>query len=270
MGKRDEFVAKAISWQGTKQGSAGHKQIIEDYNKGCDKGRQATTSTPWCACFVGACAEETDNVLKDGIGIPCDNSCGTGSHSLIEKAKKAGIWVENDNYIPQRGDVIIYDWSDTGTPPEDVTGHDHTGIVTKVSEAMRNFDVTEGNKKKAVGVRTVAFNGKYIRGFIAAKFADEIVPPSPAPTPEPSGYPGEFPTLPSRGYFKKGDKGKEVVKLQNLMLWISPGCLPKFGADGEYGNECFNACKVCQSLLGVKTDGLWGKVTQAKAKAYKK
>ena len=265
MGKREQFVMKAIGWQGTKQGSSGHKQIIADYNKGCDKGRQASTSTLWCACFVGACAEETDNVLKNGIGVPCDNSCGYGPHSMLEKAKKAGIWVEDDSYHPRIGDVIIYDWKDSGTPPEDVTGHDHTGIVTSVGGS--SFIVTEGNKKNAVGTRTVQFNGQYIRGFITPVFSDEV---APAPVPEPSGYTGKWPTLPPRGYFKKGDKGAEVVKLQKLMLWISPGCLSKFGPDGEFGNETYNACKVCQKILKVTVDGLWGKKTQAAAMAYKK
>lgn len=270
MSLRSDFVNKAVSWLGTKKGSAGHKQIIADYNKGCDAGRTNTINDPWCADFVGACAQETGNILKDGIGVPCDCSCGTGGHSLLEKAKKAGIWVENDNYIPQKGDVIIYDWKDKGTPPEDITGHDHTGIITSVG--ANSFVVTEGNKKVngvwQVGNRTVQFNGRYIRGFITPKFADEVTPPSP--TPDPQGYTGEFPKLPSRGYFKKGDKGIEVRKLQNLMLWISPGCLPRWGSDGEYGNESYNACKVCQSVLKVKVDGLWGKATQAAAKAYKK
>ena len=144
MGKRSEFVAKAVSWLGTKKGSSGHKQIIADYNKGCDAGRKNTINDPWCADFVGACAYETDNILKDGIGVPCDCSCGTGDHSLMAKAKKAGIWVESDSYIPRTGDVIIYDWKDKGNPPEDVTGHDHTGIITSVG--ANSFVVTEGNK----------------------------------------------------------------------------------------------------------------------------
>jgi hypothetical protein len=94
--------------------------------------------------------------------------------------------------------------------------------------------------------------------------------PTPTPTPEPQGYTGEFPTLPNRGYFKKGDKGTEVRKLQKLLLWISPGCLPRFGVDGDYGNETYNAVKVCQSILKVKVDGLYGRATQIAAKAYKK
>ena len=103
MGKREDFVMKAISWQGTTAKSAGHKQILADYNKACDSGRKADLSTPWCAEFVGACAQETDNVLKDGIGVPVDCSCGTGAHSMMAKAKAAGIWVEDDAYRPSMG-----------------------------------------------------------------------------------------------------------------------------------------------------------------------
>lgn len=36
----------------------------------------------------------------------------------------------------------------------------------------------------------------------------------------PTTYPGTFPKLPKRGYFKKGDKGTEVKKLQNLLVWL--------------------------------------------------
>ena len=117
--------------------------------------------------------------------MPVDCSCGTGSHSLIEKAKKAGIWVERDDYNPIIGDVIIYDWKDKGTG-DDTTGHDHTGIVTK---AGNPFTVTEGNKNDAVGNRSVKVNGKNIRGFITPRFADELAPvptPEPAPTPTPA------------------------------------------------------------------------------------
>lgn len=170
MSKRLEFVKRALDWVGTREGSVGHKQIVADYNKACDSGRKMDMDSYWCAGFVGAVAEETDNVLKDGIGVPVDCSCGTGPHSLIEKAKVAGIWVENDAYIPTCGDVIIYDWADSGIG-DDTSGHDHTGIVTIAGE--KSFTVTEGNKNNAVGNRVLTVNGKYIRGFITPRFADE-------------------------------------------------------------------------------------------------
>ena len=33
---------------------------------------------------------------------------------MIALAKKMGIWVENDSYVPDSGDYILYDWQDNG------------------------------------------------------------------------------------------------------------------------------------------------------------
>lgn len=188
MSKRDEFVNKALSWVGTKEGSKGHKQIVADYNKACDGGRKADTNTLWCAVFVGAVAQETDNTLNNNVGVPVDYSCGTGKHSLIEKAKAAGIWVENDGYNPIVGDVIIYAWNDPHPTEDNTSGHDHTGVVTKAGKT--SFTVTEGNRKNSVSNRTMKVNDKFIRGFITPRFADEVAPaPAPTPTPEPTPAP---------------------------------------------------------------------------------
>lgn len=188
MSKRDEFVNKALEYVGIKEKSKAHKEIVAAYNRACDKGREADINTLWCAEFVGAIAELTGNVLHDGIGVPVDYSCGTGPHSLVEKAKKAGIWVENDGYTPRKGDVVIYAWKDPKPTADNTTGHDHTGIVT--SAAATSFVVTEGNKNDSVGNRRMQVNGKNIRGFIVPRFADEVAPaPAPTPTPEPTPAP---------------------------------------------------------------------------------
>ena len=88
--------------------------------------------------------------------------------------------------------------------------------------------------------------------------------------PSKQGYTGEFPVRPARGYFQRGDKGAEVVKLQKLLLWLVPNCLPKYGCDGDIGTETLNAVKSAQKLLGVKVDGFYGKDTEKAAKAYKR
>ena len=67
---------------------------------------------------------------------------------MINLAKKAGIWVENDAYIPSTGDVILYDWDDNGVG--DCTGwSDHVGIVVSVSGST--IKIIEGNKNDSVG-----------------------------------------------------------------------------------------------------------------------
>lgn len=81
-----------------------------------------------------------------------------------------GIWVENDAYKPSAGDMILYDWQDSGSG--DNTGSaDHIGIVVSVSGST--IKVIEGNMSNAVGYRNIAVNGKYIRGFVTPKYSSK-------------------------------------------------------------------------------------------------
>lgn len=71
-----------------------------------------------------------------------------------------------------------------------------------------------------------------------------------------------FPTLPARGYFKKGDKGTNVKRLQT--------CLDKIGykitADGIVGSKTISAVKNFQKKHGLTVDGLFGKQSLAALK----
>lgn len=81
------------------------------------------------------------------------------------------------------------------------------------------------------------------------------------------GYSGTFPSLPSRGYFKSGDKGTQVKNLQKFLNWaVSSG----LSVDGVIGSKTIAAVKKFQKAVGISQDGLFGKNTLAKAKAYKK
>lgn len=80
-------------------------------------------------------------------------------------------------------------------------------------------------------------------------------------------YPGEFPVLPKRGYFKKGDKGTEVKKLQSFLNWALDINL---SVDGILGNKTVSAVKKFQKLVGLKADGLFGKKSLEKAKTFEK
>ena len=75
------------------------------------------------------------------------------------------MWEERDDYKPNIGDLVIYAWND-GTDyatTDNITGHDHVGIVCAVSG--NDFDVIEGNYSKSVKIRRMKVNGRYIRGF---------------------------------------------------------------------------------------------------------
>lgn len=79
-------------------------------------------------------------------------------------------------------------------------------------------------------------------------------------------YTGTFPKLPSRGYFKKGDKGTQVKRLQVFLNWA--GCSVTKG--GTYGPKTITAVKKFQKKYGLKQDGLFGKKALAKAKSIKR
>ena len=81
-----------------------------------------------------------------------------------------GSWQENDAYVPGPGDYIFYDWQDNGIG--DNTGAaDHVGIVEKVSGGV--ITVIEGNYSDQVKRRTIAVNGRYIRGFGVPKYSSK-------------------------------------------------------------------------------------------------
>lgn len=152
------------SWVGATKGSAKHLEILSIYNghKPLARGYTVKVTDAYCATTVSAA------YIKAGIAEYTGTECGVEKY--VEIAKGLGIWVENDAHKPGIGDACVYDWDDTGKG--DCTGYsDHIGIVTKT--AASTFVVTEGNMSGGkVGTRTMAVNGKYIRGFICPNFAE--------------------------------------------------------------------------------------------------
>ena len=71
--------------------------------------------------FVSWCADQC-GYIATGI-IPKFAGCTTGGYWFIER----GLWADN-NYVPQPGDIIFFDWDNDGVEGE----RDHVGIVEKV------------------------------------------------------------------------------------------------------------------------------------------
>lgn len=80
-------------------------------------------------------------------------------------------------------------------------------------------------------------------------------------------YSGGFPTLPAKGYFKKGDTGAQVSKLQKFLNWYGNYGLD---VDGDFGNNTLSAVKKFQKAEKLTADGLFGKKSLARAKIVKK
>ena len=80
-------------------------------------------------------------------------------------------------------------------------------------------------------------------------------------------YKGVFPSLPDRGYFKRGDKGKQVVLLQGLLNWAIDSNLK---TDGDLGYNTELAIRNFESSCGIQRDGQFGKKCLKAAKKMKR
>ena len=137
-----------------------HEEALKIYNsqKKLPRGYKVTKKDPWCATWVSAV------LIKAGVEINYECSC----NELIKLNKD--IWVEDDNFHPQIGDLVLYDWSDTGVG-DNKGSADHVGIIHQVKN--NSFSVIEGNKNNSVGYRIVQRNGKYIRGFVTPRYEEK-------------------------------------------------------------------------------------------------
>lgn len=150
------------------------KKILDVYNsqKKLPRGVKMKAGMSWCAATMSVIAINTGYIKI----MPVECSCG----QLIEEAKKMGIWVEDDAYIPKPADYILYDWDDNGKG--DCTGWpDHVGMVEKVNTGTGLLTVIEGNYSKQVKRRTIGINGRYIRGYITPKYDDQNAKPASKP-----------------------------------------------------------------------------------------
>jgi len=162
---REQVVKQAKSWLGCKESNGTHKQIIDVYNshKPLARGYKVKYTDAWCATYVSAVA------IKCGLTdiIPTECSCS----KMVALHQKLGQWKEADSYKPKIGDIIMYDWQDSGSG-ENKGQPDHVGIVVSVSG--NNIKVIEGNKNNAVAYRILEVNGKYIRGYCLPNYKSKV------------------------------------------------------------------------------------------------
>lgn len=235
---RGNIVKQAQSWLGCKESDGTHKKIIDVYNadKPLPRGYAVSYNDAWCATFVTACA------IKCGATdiIPKECSC----NKMIEHFKKLGCWVENDAYVPTPGDIIFYDWEDTGTKDNEGQS-DHVGIVEKVSGTT--ITVIEGNYSNVCKRRTLKVNSRYIRGYGVPKY--DNVPEQVVATASIA-----LPIL------RRGDTGSYVKLLQHLLTihgYTDPNKKP-LKIDGSFGPATQYALAMFQSYEKLEADCICG------------
>lgn len=159
---RQSVVNVMRGWLGYSEKNGKFRSIIDLYNtqKPLPVGYKVKYTDEWCAATVTAAGIQAG--LHDIILGEC--SCSR----MIALYQAVGRWMENDAYRPQLGDIIMYDWDDTGAG-ENKGAPEHVGIVAEVNG--NTLTIIEGNKGQAVATRTMAVNGRYIRGYCLPDYA---------------------------------------------------------------------------------------------------
>ena len=210
-----KVIKQAQAWIGCKESNGTHKKIIDVYNshKPLARGYKVKYTDEWCATFVSAVA------IKLGYTSIMSTECSC--QKMIELYKAKGCWVENENRTPKAGDIIFYDLDDNGVG--DNKGHsDHVGIVEKVSGVV--ITVIEGNYDCSVKRRTIAVNGKYIRGYGVPKYDAEPKATKPVVVSYFNKYSGKtnsiVTALNSIGATSTYAYRSKIAKANNIKLYV--------------------------------------------------
>ena len=265
---RQSVVETAKSFLGRKEADGSHKEIIDIYNsiQPLPNGYRMKYTDPWCAAFVSAVAWlcRLISIIFPSASCP----------DMVNRYRAAGRWMERDDYMPQLGDVVFYDWDDSGSG-DDVGTPDHVGIVCEVFAS--SFNVIEGNASDMVKIRTMKRDARYLRGFglpdyaAAAETADAgseiVVNPEPnvssSNTQSGDSFALTFQILRiGAGMGELSYLREQVRALQRNLRCLGFDIGPD-GLDGEFGPNTLRALKQYQTSVRIPSDGEAGPQTYA-------
>lgn len=243
---REQTVALAMTFVGAKKGSAKHKELVNTFNKIKPHGEVGNYSCAWCAITVTAI------LIKAGYtpsNMPMSYSCSR----IISDAKRLDVWVENDAFHPSLGDLVLYDWCDSGKG-DNSGASDHVGMVCEIT--TKGFKVVEGNKGSAseVGIRTLSYNARYIRGFCHLRYQGSSEKIGKLDV---DGSFGVKSIMRAQQYFGTPDDG--IISGQNRAYKSKLGGIVQSCITYDGGGS--QLIKAIQKLLKVKEDGVLGAVT---------
>ena len=146
----------ARSFIGLNEKDGSYREIIDLYNshRPLPRGYAMRYDDPWCTAFVGAVS------IACGLTKILPPECS--AEEMIALYRAMGRWVEDDAYVPSPGDLVFFDWEDSGHGDNRGLA-DHVGIVCRVHG--HSVLVIEGNAGDAVGFREFALDSRFIRGW---------------------------------------------------------------------------------------------------------
>jgi hypothetical protein len=243
-----EAKAKLVAWC---KDQVGYIEGYNNYNKYAPKWAEAggwdAQNQPWCDIFV-------DCAFLECFGIDTASRLTyqpKGGFSALCSAS-AQFYKNNGAYYssPEVGDQVFFNVSG---------GINHTGIVIKVGGGI--IETIEGNSSDGVRQNAYATGSTYINGYGRPNwgiFSGEDVGPVPEPEPEPKKQTCTVEmTLP---YLTQGDKGS-WVKIMQIRLMDKGQSLPRWGADGDFGDETRNAVERFQKSRSLVVDSIVGEAT---------
>ena len=249
---RHQVTAQAESWLGVQEGEALHREILAIYNAHRPAGGYVMgPEDPWCAAFVSAVGAACG--LGDILYPDC--SCP----SMLAKYQAAGRFEEADEAIPRPGDLIFYDWQDSGQG--DCRGEpDHVGLILEADE--KSMLIIEGNLSDRVGTRLIKADSRFIRGFGKPDYLGRSDYTVQGGLPEPAA---ETPSAPRPAFLElptlaQGERGESVRAAQLLLIGRGCRCGP-WGADGEFGPATRGGVVRFQRGRNLECDGVIGPLT---------
>lgn len=211
----------------------------------------------WCDMFVDWLLVKSFGA-ETGRKMLCQplNSSGAGCLYSSRYYRSAGRWFTT----PQPGDQIFFSFSSGEVS--------HTGIVESVSSTT--VTTIEGNTSDQVARRSYARSSGVIYGYGRPNW-DLVAGNAATPTDDideatipakQSGDTAETYYVYGSRILKKGYAGTDVKELQTRLIKLGYS-LPRYGADGEFGSETYDALISFQRSHGIETDGEAGKDTYA-------
>ena len=192
-------------------------------------------------CFD--CRGFTDWCIKQFLELTGFDLQGEGATSQWNTASNWCAKGKVSDGVPQNVLVNLF-YEDKDDPKTmSHTGFGFNGETCECSNNVQHF---------------LKMNKKWTKWAVAKCFAADLgnvpVPETPVQQPVEDGKTNKYPKL------KKGDKGDAVRYLQTILLNLGYS-LPKYGADGDFGNETLKAVKAFQKDWGLAEDGVVGEKT---------
>lgn len=216
---------------------------------------------PWCAEYVSWC----------GYHAPGDNPIALSANAAdiqdITVKSKGGKYILKHTTNNSKKEAALSKIKFGDNVSFNFSGgwdREHTGLVIGVwgeyvycIEGNTSFD-SKGSQSNG---GAVADRKRYYSTIVCV----DRPPYSPFKFHEPSSrFTGIVPKLPGRGWFRYGDRGEQVARLQNALAWTNG---IKLSRDGDFGSYTFAEVVIFQVAHGLEPDGQWGEKCQDKLEA---